>query len=114
MTDYERRRVQETNSEFIPLTDMSEYEQDIADDNLPPAYDDSHYQHLQPETETRTEETGPTSTALASNKMAANQRVRKIYRNKGLVVLLGCGCLFLPGLAFLIAGIYMYQFLTTA
>jgi hypothetical protein len=110
MTEYERHRVTETNSEFIPLTNMSEYEHDIAGENLPPAYDDPHYQTSQPEP---AEETGPTYTALASNKMTANQRIRKVARNRGLVAV-GCGCLFLPGVAFLIAGIYMYQFLTPA
>src|SRR5271154_4021120 len=109
MTEYERHRVPETNSEFIPLTNMSEY--DIADENLPPAYDDPHYQTPQPETQMRAEGTGPTYTALASNKMTATQRIQKVSRNRGMVAV-GCGCLFLPGVAFLIAGIYMYQFLT--
>lgn len=111
MTEYERHRVPETNSEFIPLTNMSEY--DIADENLPPAYDDPHYQTPQLETQMRAEETGPTYTTLASTKMTANQRIRKVSRNRGLVAV-GCGCLFLPGVAFLIAGIVMYQFVTPA
>src|ERR1700685_2470295 len=103
MTDHEPHRVPETNSEFIPLTNMSEY--DIADENLPPAYDDPHYQTPQLETQRRAEVTGPTYTALASNKMTAThwQRIRKVSRNRGMVAV-GCGCLFLPGLAFLIAG----------
>jgi hypothetical protein len=113
MTEYERHRFPETNSEFIPLTNMSEYEHDIADENLPPAYDDPHYQTPQLETQVRAEDTGPTYTALASNKMTATQRLRRVSRNRGMVAV-GCGCLFLPGVAFLIAGIYMYQFLTPA
>jgi len=109
MTEYERHRVQETNSEVIPLTNISDYGQE----SLPPDYDDPHCQYLEPETQMRAEGTRPAYTALASKKTTADQR-RRFYRNKACLVSMACGCVFLPGFAFLIAGLLLYQFLAPA
>jgi len=111
MTEYDRHRVSETDTEFIPLTNMSDHEQD---ENPPPDYDDPHYQFPEPETQTRAQGTRPAYTAVTSgNKTPANQRLRLRY-NKPCLVSLACGCIFLPGFAFLMVGLVLYQFLALA
>src|SRR5277367_3368933 len=111
MTEYDRHRVQETNPEFIPLTGMSEYEHDITDEILPPAYGD-HYTDPQPFTQPRVEPRPPVGFMGIRTAEDKKKVLRTIVRARCCLLFAMCGCLFLPGLAFLIAGIVAYQLLS--
>src|SRR5271169_6258067 len=107
MTEYDQRTVEESYSESIPLTEMSEYEHDITDEALPPAYG-AHYTDPQPVMQTG-DEPGLPFGVVPMTAEAKKKRVRTIVRTKCFLLFAMCGCLFLPGLAFLIAGIVVYQ-----
>ena len=102
MTQYGGQRI---NSEFIPLTEISEDEHDITDEILPPPYD-APYHNPQSITQTGAEEIMPLGGIPMETK---RKRVRKVVRNSWCLGLVGCGCLFIPGFAFLIFGIVSCQ-----